>query len=108
MEIAQITTNQNHPIDLNNLDKLRKKDTWSRLSRGEFDIDINREYILPTVLLYAANSKMHELEARLLKANKTEDQLIRNKETQENSEIVENYCISIEYINQFKMKTHAS
>ena len=82
-ELGAILNSPSHPLCLDKLDQLKRIETWQRIKRGEVDFDIRRHYILPTVILFPANSKVHEIETRMAKAANTDDDLIRTKENQE-------------------------
>lgn len=101
-ELGRIATDFSHPIDLSILDNLRINDAWTRVSRGEIDSNIHREYILPTVLLYLSNAKIHEIEGRLKRAARTEDPLIKSKETSEAKGEIRKYCVALEYLDKFQ------
>ena len=102
IEVGKILESPGFQINLLHLDTIKKQETWSRITRGEIDRDITRTYILPTVLLFTANSKIHEIESRLTKAAKSEDILVKNKEKHEAKEIIKKYCASIEYCDTYK------
>jgi hypothetical protein len=97
-EIANLTTDQNIEPNLKQLDEIRRNDNWTRLSRGELNSDFKRSYILPTVLLYASNAKVHEIEERLKKVRQTQDELVRKGETVKITDLLSNYMGCMEYL----------
>jgi hypothetical protein len=56
--------------------------------------------MLPIVLLFLSNAKAHEIEARLHRALKSEDEVLKRKETEAAFLLVLRSTIAIQYISK--------
>lgn len=104
--INSIISPENNLIDLQQFDKLRIEDVWKRIIRGEENNEIKKNFILPTVLKYLSNAKMHELESRFERLRIIDDDRRREKEIHELKIIIQEYTVSIEYNENYKNQTN--
>ncbi|MBI2271685.1 MAG: hypothetical protein HYU69_15185 [Bacteroidetes bacterium] len=100
--IIPIIEGKQKTINLAEWDNSRIDDALKRISRGEINTTFKPRIILPTVLLYATNAKIHELEARLIKIGKSTDQTIKQKEKEAAHAIIKNYVTTIAYSSTWK------
>ena len=63
-------------IDLDQLDALRRDDSWRRIIRGTSGVNFRSDKILLTVVLWASNAKAHVLESRLQKLARADEEKI--------------------------------
>jgi len=101
-QISRIIENPDQIPPLDEMDKLRYDDSWYRIIRGANGINFRRLYMMPTVLLWASNAKIYEIESRLMKLSRATDDAVIETETRESYKIIRNYCIMIEYSSRFR------
>lgn len=103
--VTELIHNPRLMPDLARFDELRLEDGWFRIVRGASGSSFKRMYILPTVILWASNAKMHEVEERLARAAKASDQRLANIEMEECGKIISRYCMAVEYCHLYSSQS---